>query len=55
MNRRIVWVLTTGRVVRLFLSARDVARRAKNQRTRRLAAAILRALVNGHRVGRVGA
>ena len=55
MNRRIVWVLTTGRVVRLFLSARDVARRVRNQRTRRLAAAILRAAMAAPVMGRVGA
>lgn len=60
MNRPIVWVLTTGRVVRLslrrlFRSARTTTRRARRRHAHRLAVAILRALVNGHRVGRVGA
>ena len=60
MNRRIVWVLTTGRVVRLslrrlFRSARTTTRRVKQRHAYQSALAILRALVNGHRVGRVGA
>lgn len=60
MNRRIVWVLTTGRVVRLslrslFRSARTTTRRVRRRHAHRLAVANLVAtLFAGHLVRRFG-